>query len=330
MENVSDKSKPSMSVIEKIGTVVFFISFLPLIYAVFKGFSGAFLGLQGFAWFFGLPAIISTLIYECFLFFMPIGCLIYQIIFGRDFIRHHDTLKRLTKILVGFLIAASVISTVFAGQLLNIKHTVYQPLIRNHLKAQFGEKAATEISYEIASKQELSYTAHSPILPQDQSFEIRIINQGEIWDDLTSAFFEANKDFCRDLKNYIIKKENIPEDFDYDLSIVSIDFQDYRDGEDYTVLFDRTKYVFTGVTVNYTQVTEAVITDVTDKVWKEVYSKVPLNKIFAITFKEKDSTACRVEISGNPKSNKATANVYVWSESSPVFGLHKKKIELNR
>ena len=29
MENVSDKSKPSMSVIEKIGTVVFFISFLP-------------------------------------------------------------------------------------------------------------------------------------------------------------------------------------------------------------------------------------------------------------------------------------------------------------
>ena len=330
MENSIESNSPKMTVAEMIGTVLFFLSFLPLIFAVYKGFTGVFFGLQGFAWFFGLPAIIIILIYEGILFFLPVLCLVYQIIFGRSVIRHHDTLVKLTKILVGLIITAALISTVFAGQLLNFKHLIYQSKIRNHLTAQFGEKVAAEISYEPDSMQELSYKAHSPILPQHKSFEIRVINNGEIWDNFSASFFGANENLSKDLRDYIIKKEKLPDEYDFEYSIVSIDYQDYRDGDDYTVLFDRTKYVFTGLTVNYTKVTEAVVMDVMNKVWNEVYSKIPTNNVFAITIKENGTTACRVEITGDPRSNKATGDIYVWSKSSQIYELHKKKIELSK
>ena len=329
MENRTDSNSPSLSVPKKIGTVLFFISFLPLAYAVFKGFTGVFFGLQGFAWFFGLPAIIITLTYECMLLLMPVCCFIYQIIFGRNVIRHHDTLNKITKILVGFLITSALISTVFMGQLLNLKDQIYQPRIRNHLTTQFGEKAASEISYELEFPQEMAYTAHSPILPQGRDFEIRVINNGQIWDNLSATFYGANENFTKELKDYILKKENLPSEYVYDYSIVSIDFQDYHNGDDYKVLFDRIKYSFTGVTVNYTQVTEAAVMEVTNKVWKDVYPKVPTNGTFAITIQENGQTACRVEIKGDPKSNKGTASIYVWSGSSSINALHKKTIELN-
>lgn len=329
MENQSDNRTPAMSVPEKIGTVLFFISFLPLAYAVFKGFTGVFFGLQGFAWFFGLPAIIITLIYEGMFLFMPVCCLIYQIIFGRNVIRHNDTLNKLTKILVGFIIVCAVISTVFAGQLLNLKHKIYQPRIRNHLTTQFGEKVASEISYELEFPQEMAYTAHSNILPQGRNFEIRVINNGEIWDNLSNTFYGANENFNKELKDYILKKEDLPSEYVYDYSIISIDYQDYRDGDDYTVLFDRTKYAITGVKVYYTQVTETVVMEVTNKVWKDLQSKIPLDNSFAITFEENDRYACRVDITRDPKSKKATASIFVWSDSNSISGLQKKKIELN-
>ena len=44
MENRSDNSRAKMTVPGIFGTIIFFLSFLPIIYAIYKSFTGVFFG----------------------------------------------------------------------------------------------------------------------------------------------------------------------------------------------------------------------------------------------------------------------------------------------
>ena len=337
MENRSDNSRAKMTVPGIFGTIIFFLSFLPIIYAIYKSFTGVFFGLRGFAWFFGLPAIIIILIYESLLFFLPVGCLIYQIIFFTKYIRRHEKLKITTLILVGIILTSALISTIFAEQSLDLKHQVFRSKIRTHLTAICGEKAASEITYETSSRYEMTYNAHSPVLPQDKSFEIRIINNGKIIDTLTDTFLEANKDFYPEIKKYIVTKEKIPSEFIYDIRIVSIDFQDYKNGDDISVLFDRTKYVIKGLCIYNSTINEDTITNTVSRVWKDIYPYVPLdNDDFDIYFKENDDTVIiSIYIRKDKKQNRYTATIHDWTKpglqsKGKYSAMDEKEIELTR
>ena len=332
MENASNAKTNARKVLGTIGTVLFFLSFLPLIYAVSNGFTGVFFGFQGFAWFFGLFAIFLTLINECFYFFLPVLCLIYQIIFGRQYIKHHKKLDRATKILVIVIIAASVISSLVSGQLIYLKHNLVQPKIRNHLTEVYGE-AASDIRFEIESINSLKYSAYSPVLPQDKSFEIQVYNSNEsIYDDLLSVFVETNKDYMPALKKYIAEKEHIPEGFEVIPDIISIDFKDFKYGDDITVLLGRTNYRIKGFNVEYTKVNDQIVMDLTNKVWKEIYPNIPVSEksTFEIDIFENGTEAISVFIHPS-KDNKATVSFLVWeSKWDGKSDLDNKETEITR
>ena len=336
MENRSDNSRAKMTVPGIFGTIIFFLSFLPIIYAIYVSYTGIFFGLQGCAWFFGLPAIIIILIYESFLFFLPVGCLIYQIIFFTKYIRRHEKLKITTLILVGIVLTSALISTIFAEQSLDLKHKVYQSKIRTHLTAVCGEKSASEITYETNSRYEMTYNAHSPVLPQDKDFEIRIISEGRIIDTLVETFMEANKDFYPEINKYIVAKEKLPAEFTYNIRIVSIDFQDYKNGDDLSVLLDRTKYILNSVDAHYSNINEEVIMDTIDKVWKDIYPNAPLQSgDLHIHFNNNDKTLISVYIREDRKQKKFIARISDWSRpdfQSPgkYQELDGKEIELKR
>ena len=333
MENVSNAKTNAKKVLGIIGTVLFFLSFLPLIYAVFKGFTGVFFGFQGFAYFFGLFAIVLTLIYECFLFFfLPVLCLIYQVGFGSNYIRHHKKLDRATKILVIVIIAAAVISSLFSGQLITLKHNLVQPKIRNHLAEVYGE-AASDIRFEIESLYSLKYNAHSPVLPQDKSFEIQVYNDNEsIYDDLLSVFEETNKDYMPALKKYIAEKEHIPDGLEVIPDIISIDFKDYKYGDDITVLLGRTNYRIKGFNLDYSKVNDQIVMELTNKVWKEIYPNIPVSErtTFEIDIYENKTEAISVFFHPS-KENKATVSFLVWeSKWDGVSNLDNIEIEITR
>ena len=313
MENASNAKTKAKKVLGIIGTVLFFLSFLPLIYAVFKGFTGVFFGFQGFAYFFGLFAIFLTLVSECLYFFLPVLCLIYQVGFGSNYIRHHKKLDRATKILIIVIIAAAVISSLFSGQLITLKHNLVQPKIKNHLAEVYGE-AASDIRFEIESINSLKYSAHSPVLPQDKSFEIQVYNSNEsIYDDLLSFFVETNEDYLPALKKYIAEKEHIPEGLEVIPDIISIDFKDFKYGDDITVLLGRTNYRIKGFNVDYSKVNDQIVTELTNKVWKEIYPNIPASEksTFEIDIFENGTEAISVYIHPS-KENKATVRFLVW------------------
>ena len=336
MVNRSDNYTNKMTGAGVFGTILFFASFLPIIFAIYKSYTGVFFGLQGFAWFFGLPAIIITLIYEFMLFFLPLICLIYQIIFFRNYIRRHKKLKTATLILVGLILSSALISILFPEPLLSIKIKLNEPKIRSHMTAVYGEKAASEITYVIESRYEMKYKAYSPVLPQDKSFEVRVINEGTIHEELINTFTETNKDYVTKLTDYIVSKEKLPNVFTYEIGILSIDFQDYKNGDDFAVLFDRTKYVIRRVNAFPSEINKTVIMDTIDKVWKDIYPNVPLlNGDLSIYLNRNDQMVISANIREDKKQEKFIARISDWTK--PDFQstgeypeLDNKEIELKR
>ena len=331
MDNGTDTGSGKMSVSEKIGAVLFFISFLPLIYAIYRAFTGVMFGLQGFAWFFGFTAIVFTFISSGLVFLgLSVSCLIYQIAYGKKVIRKYAKLKKASLFFVAFIILAAVSSSILAETSRDLKIRLVEPKIKPHLTAIYGEKAASEVKYQIESKYSIEYAAHSPVLPGDKSFKIEIGPGDKVYDDLATRFMEANSSFFTDLTEYIIAKENLPADLTYRISIVSIDFQDYRYGDDYSVLFERTKYAFTGLTANYTKVTDDVIMDITNKVWNDIYPKIPVyDNSFTIYLHESGTSFICADIRSNTEKTKATVR-FGWMGLNASSELDGKKIELTR
>lgn len=113
METKSDNRNSDMSelVHNHAGTtILFFLSFLPVLYAVYRGFTGCYFGFgQGGGWFYGLDAIFITLFAESMLLFLPVWCLVFQIISGLKLFKTHPRIKHATWILIG-VIALSVIA----------------------------------------------------------------------------------------------------------------------------------------------------------------------------------------------------------------------------
>ena len=330
MENASDSKTLLKKVPGIIGTVLFFASFIPAVYAVYKGFTGVFFGLQGFAWFFGLPAILMTFAMQLF-FLIPLVCLLYQFFFGRDYISKHKCLKIAALIVTGIVATSALISIVFAEKSLDIKYSMFQPKVRQYLTDRYGEEAYDNTTFEIASRYEMITNAYTPVLPKDKPYQIQIINDGKIFDTLVNEFVAANEDFLPSFRQYIIEKENIPAGMNVEPDIVSIDFRDYKYGDDFTVLFERTEYEIKEISVDLEKVTDDVVMDIAGEVWKDIYSDIPVCKTytFSIMFTENGAKAVTVFFH-NPKESTVTATFLVWSEWGGSSGLGDQKIELTR
>ena len=326
MDNSTEKTQSKASVSLIVGTVLFFISFIPLIYAIIKSFTGYFL----FAWLFGFHAVLFS-IFNLGKVYIPLICLLYQILFFASYIRKHKKLLKVTLYFIGILLCSILCSSILAETNLNRLDRSAQSKIKPHLAALYGDEASADMTYYQISKNSQSYEGHSPVLPSDVSFEIQAIDNGEIWDNFTAIFQETNKGFSNDLIQYVIDKNDLPSDMNYKISIISIDFQDYKNGDDYSVLFERTKYALWSIDVKYNSITEDDIMNIINRVWKDVFPKVPITEnSFDINIMINDRIDTYIRITNHPEKNSATAVINVRSESSTIYGLNKKKIELVR
>ena len=129
-------------------------------------------------------------------------------------------------------------------------------------------------------------------------------------------------------KKYIKEKENIPMDIDF--NIVSIKFDDYKFGDDFTVLFERTEYEIKELRVDYEKVTDDLVMDLTHQVWEEIYPNIPVAErtAFDIKVSENGVDAVTVFIQ-HPRNKKSEVDFLVWtSKWDGKSDLDGKKIEL--
>ena len=97
-------SSNNISVKGIIGTVIYFLSFLPYLYVIYCGINGQYFGMQDIAKYYGLDGMILAFLFG-FMYMLPMPFnLIYQIIFFCKFIRYHSMLK----------IVSFIISIIFA------------------------------------------------------------------------------------------------------------------------------------------------------------------------------------------------------------------------
>ena len=101
----TDKSK---SPAPEFGTIKFFLCFIPYLIAIYKGITGIEYGIQGIERFYGISGVIIALITT-----PPLGiiqtlfCIIYQIVYGLQVIRYHQSLKTFAAAVAIILVIAA-------------------------------------------------------------------------------------------------------------------------------------------------------------------------------------------------------------------------------
>lgn len=311
MEKNTDNKKLINIIGEVIGTVFFFASFIPFIYAVYKGFTGTFFGFRSYAWFFGLSAIMVTLAYECLICLLPLLCLIYQISFARKVISKYPKLQIAAWIFTGAVVVSALASIFMENVSRERKCRNLQPVIREYLTSKYGDDVADNSSFEIASQTGIIYDVHTPVLPDDKTYEVRVTQGDRITDTLVTDFSGSSPDFFAEFKKYIIAKENIPEGMDINIDILSIDFQDYHYGDDYADLFSRTEYSIKEIIVDLDTVTDEAVLDLTKKVWKEIYPNITVGQgSFYLMVTENGVNA--VEVFFHVYKERPTVSFLVW------------------
>ncbi len=205
----------------------------------------------------------------------------------------------------------------------------FMPQIKNYLEGKYGENALENTSLDEPFGAAMIVKAHTPILPENATFEIHVTNAMDpIYDTLVNEFYKAEPDFYPELKKYIKEKENIPMDIDF--NIVSIKFDDYKFGDDFTVLFERTEYEIKELRVDYEKVTDDLVLELTHQVWEEIYPNIPVAErtAFDIVVSEKGIDAVTVFIQ-HPRNKKSEVDFLVWtSKWDGKSDLDGKKIEL--
>jgi len=99
-----------------IGSIFFYLSFLPYVHIIYTGFKGIIFGMQGIALFYGYMGMFFDAIFLTFLAVLPLS-FIYQLIFGIKFIRNHKTLHRATICIIIILIIAGLLTEPIANMI---------------------------------------------------------------------------------------------------------------------------------------------------------------------------------------------------------------------
>ena len=108
------ENRDKISVGGMIGSVLFFLSFLPYVHMIYIGLTGVVFGMQGFVLCYGYMGMFADAIFLTFFLVLPV-CLLYQIVFAVKYIRHHGKLLKVTVCLFIILIIAGLLTEPIAN-----------------------------------------------------------------------------------------------------------------------------------------------------------------------------------------------------------------------
>ena len=323
-----ENTEKSGSQVPEFGVFVFFLSFVPYIYALYKGITGIVFGLQNFARFYGVEGVIIALISTPPLGpIIPLACLIYQIVFVVKVIRHHNSLKIGTLVFICLL----VIATFLTEPLSKAEKDSYANSNIQYADEYISDKYGTSGNSGIKSYDggwNISYEAKSAVLPDNSTFNVYDDPAlGKHYtDDLMDEFLKANKSYSKDFCRYLVKKYNISGISELDVYINKIEFGDYRHGDDYSCLFDKTDFTITTIVLYRNDFSEDKIEGTVINVWKKIYPKIKDNLdngFVTLEIDHDDHSADMISIygEGSFENSKPHAKVYSPSNTNWIIEL---------
>lgn len=273
-----ENSSASKRIPNIFGTVVFFITFIPYILIVKAGISGINFGFgQGFGHFTGADGMFLAAFELLFTGIIPF-CLIYQIKFGKNVISKYKLLKTAAALLAGLsvisLILTIPVSKAYQKSIINKE----PERITEYLSGKYGEEMAKDITIEFDCEKDSTfryYNVSTPVLPDGCTFKVRVdlFKNNRLNDYLVSEFMQANISFNEDCNAFIKEKYNLPDNYTISGSPYSIDFGNYRYGDNYMDLLDRTEYSIKKININASEVDEDKAKQYIKEVWENKYFK---------------------------------------------------------
>lgn len=272
-----DKKTNAMTSDELFETFFFFVSFIPYIWLMYNGINGFVFAFRGAAHFYGSDAMIMSLFFSPLVILVPIS-LIYQIRFAIKHFGDHRALLAVSLILVVCTIAGFIAVNPLSRRVMLSRASKDPDKIHEYLSNKYGDDFAAGITvkkdlYE-HSETDRFYRVTTAVLPKGEYFTVRNEpHPKDVYfysDDLIEVFAKEGGPFEKEFSDHLDDEYDLPDNMDIKPLIKSIEFGDYRSGDQYSDLFDRTDYEIDKIDIYVNEHTERSVRDSIDKVWKDI------------------------------------------------------------
>jgi hypothetical protein len=200
------------------------------------------------------------------------------------------------------------------------------------LAMEYGDEMTNGMRARLYDADNQSYKVTTHVLPQGAEFSV--YPQDNYCNDLIWTFERCNESFHKEFESYLDSKYKMPDNMDLQVNILSIDFMDYRDGDDYTLLFPNVTYEITGITVDSAELDDDIVIGITESIWEEEMprlDRITGERFFSLIITQNGHYAFSVTIffdSSNPDT--ATASVTTYSDYTGTTKLQNHEIQLQR
>lgn len=312
-----------------IGTVIFFLSYIPFVWLPYAGIYGVQSGLFGGPFVYGFEAMDIYFLWLCIFPVYPV-CVLYQLIFGIAYIRKHKILKIVT-IVLAVCLAALVIGSGISYELKKQeKLNSERELIIDYLSDKYGEGVTRDITIRMTNYDDNEYRVTSPVLPDDGYFYVYTATADGFYDDLVNTYKRWDPTLLEDFDAYLNDLYDIPENMSLNSELDSVYFGDFTYGDDHDVLFESAEYRVTGIFVDEGDVTDDEVLEILDGVWEDQIPDlrdVITDGFFTLAIKENGNFAFYITI--YPDFAQADISIYTGRGYQVYTGLNGERIDLD-
>lgn len=232
-----DNSKKYKPVI--LPAIVYFTPLTLLIGMMIAAIRGyVFVLLQGYSASYGFNAIIDFALNHFITGVIP-AALIAQVIMWKKYIKNYRKIKT-TSIVVIILLIILVIAS---GSIGNKRFKAKEEYVMQTLISKYGINSITSIELHSVNHGTLTYRVETPVLDENDYYEVNLsAYSDEISDNLTEKFIEYHIFYIMDFEEYLKDEQIIESNTHPEITIISINFDDYKFNHSYESLYEKTEY----------------------------------------------------------------------------------------
>ena len=272
MHDKTREEKP-LGLVGILGAILYYLSFLPYIYLAYSAVFGisVFFGFLDYSGtLYGTKAVIYSGMLITMLPILP-ACLLYQILFGLIYLRVRPKNVRRPAAIYACIFAALIVipCLVYWG-----RETAYSTKVgdevRSFLEDKYGEHFVKDARIVLESMEDEEFRVYSPVLPNGVAFVVRRDRNTHEFDDhndLMRAFANNNEGFTEALNSYLDEIYGLPDNAHISAECRSVDFGDYRYGDDYADLIENAEYTIYAIDLEPETIDQESLEEITFNIW---------------------------------------------------------------
>ena len=254
-------------------TFFFFVAFIPYICLIYNGINGFVFAFRGAGQFYGFDAIFASLLLSPLIIFVP-ASIIYQIVYAVKHLPDHPALRIASLISVVCIIAGFIAVTPLSKAKIDFIASKDPDKISEYLSDKYGTNFVEGIKIHKTKNGTRTYNVTTDALKGKYMTVKNEINPKDDYvfsDDLIDIYADPQSPYLSAFSSYLDDEYDVPFNMDIKPEIRSIRFGDYKNGDDYSVLFERTDYDIGGIDVHVAEHTKDSVMDSIDQVYKDIY-----------------------------------------------------------